>query len=107
MIEKNESILKDFRGPGQCGWCARWCNHRQAAHLVAKGMGGGKRLDIRINLISLGCAFCCNCHGKSHNGERPMYCDLLAVVAAREQTTQDQIEREVAALLRAPKKARA
>ena len=60
-------------------------------------MGGGGRLDIAINIAPL----CRSCHDEVHRGHRPLKCDLLAVVSAREKTTQDEIRAEIARLRRA------
>jgi hypothetical protein len=98
----NDALLMQFRGPGACEHCKRWCRMRQPHHLYSRGCGGGQRLDVLINLIALGSAFDCNCHGRLHDGAI-MRCDLLAIVAARENTTQDAIERTIYELRRAPK----
>jgi hypothetical protein len=95
----DEKILDEFRGPGKCEWCGyvtRW--KRDPHHLWTRGMGGGGRLDIRINLISL-CRLCHDAVGLGHIAR----CDLLAVVASRESTTQSQIEEEIWRLRRTPK----
>lgn len=92
----DEKLLGEFRG-----WLCEWCGLREWSvphHLWARGMGGGGRLDVRINLISL-CAFC---HNDVHAG-LIQRCDLLAVVAARERTTQGRIEAEIYRLRRTPK----
>lgn len=99
MLVIDEPLLNEFRQKGRCEWCARkrqTCPH----HLHARGMGGGGRLDIRVNLVAL----CQECHDNHHLGNRPLRCDLLAVVAAREKTTQDQILEEIWRLRRTPGK---
>ncbi len=68
----------------------------------AKGRSGGFRLDVSINLISLGVAFQCPCHRERHAGNIS-HADMLAVVATRENTFQDHIERVVYLLRRLPK----
>lgn len=62
-------------------------------------MGGGYRLDVRLNLVSL----CRACHQEHHAGHRPLYVDLLALVAAREGVQQGDVERVVTELRNAPK----
>ena len=63
-------------------------------------MGGGARLDIPINLVSLGSTqqWQCDCHRAIHDGNI-LRIDLLAVVAVRENVNQDDI-RAVINLLR-------
>lgn len=62
-------------------------------------MGGGSRLDIRINLMSL-CRI--PCHNDA-DGKIPR-CSLLEIVAKREGRTPDSIEEEIWRLLRTPGK---
>jgi hypothetical protein len=93
----DEPLLDRYRGPGICEWCKTLVPRREAAHLRTKGMGGWARLDVRINVASL-CAPLMgggNCHQSHHDGNEPTYSDLLAVVASRENTTQDAIEAEM------------
>lgn len=94
----DEALLQEFRDKQRCEWCGR-VGIVQPHHLWARGMGGGGRLDVRINLIAL----CANCHSRHHQGGRPLKCDLLADVAAREGMMQDDIEREIYRLRRARK----
>lgn len=106
MIIKNESLLKEFRGPGSCDYCGRYCQSREAAHIFARGMGGGGRLDIRCNLMALGSAFDCGCHNNHHNGHEPTRDDLLAMVAKREKCLQEDVKRAITFFQRLPKEAR-
>ena len=95
----NEDLLDEFRAPGRCEWCTDYCpDGRDPHHLWARGMGGGGRLDIRENLISL----CRVCHSLFHAGHIGRY-DLLAIVAHREGKQQYQIEHAVYAARRAMK----
>lgn len=94
----DEQLLEEFRH-GPCCWCGKR-GPTDAAHVFARGMGGGSRLDVRINL----CSLCRACHWFSHSGHRPLRCDLLALVAAREGLQQAEIEREIFRLLREPKR---
>ncbi len=87
-------LLTLFR-TGPCGWCGHWVAC-EPHHLFSRGMGGGSQLDIRINLLSL----CRSCHDAFHLGHICRF-DLLAVVAARERTTQDKIVEEIHRLRRA------
>lgn len=94
VIVRSRKTLKEFRGPGHCEWCHRWTEYRHAAHVRPRQMGGGSRLDVRINL----CSLCPACHWENHNLGEPTQNDLKAVVAARECRLQDDIEAEIAAL---------
>ncbi len=89
-------LLERFRQGGRCEWCGAWCPCREPHHIFSKGMGGGSQLDIRINLISLDR----KCHDAVHRGDI-LRIDLLAVVAAREGTTQDRIVEEIYRIRRA------
>jgi hypothetical protein len=85
----DERILERFRLKWKCEWCGKR-GPVDPHHLFGKNMGGGTRLDVPINLISL----CRTCHQDFHDG-RIMRCDLLAVIAARERTLQHVIERVI------------
>ena len=54
MKIKDEKTLDLYRGPGFCEWCRNWCVRREPDHIECKGMGGGRRLDIHVNLLALG-----------------------------------------------------
>jgi hypothetical protein len=97
MTRTDNRLLSDFRDRRPCEWCRQRVSD-SVHHLWCRGMGGGSRLDVRINLISL----CCWCHHDAQHGIIQRF-DLLAIVAKRERTTQDRIERTIYALLRAPK----
>ncbi len=85
----NKPLLTFFATLPRCEYCRqRPADH--AHHVFGKGFGGWSRFDVRINLMGL----CWVCHGLYHDGhiERA---DLLLLVAKREKTTQDAIEREI------------
>jgi len=82
----DKTLLQEFREKRRCEFCGNPAKPLQPHHLFGKGAGGWRRFDISINLIAL-CVFC---HADFHAG-LIMRCDLLAVVAAREKTTQDAI----------------
>lgn len=107
----NEPLLASLRTPGRCEWCKRPCRAREVAHIRAKGLGSGGRYDVRINLVSLGIGLwsgeaACHCHSEHHAGHEPTRIDLLAVVAAREDVMQDEIEAVMDLLARLPKRPR-
>lgn len=81
--------------------CA-WCGARplsEAAHLFARGHGGGLRVDLRQNLVSL----CRLDHQMHHDGHEPTRVQLLAVVAAREGITVEQLQDLLWRVMRAEK----
>lgn len=93
----DEALLESFRRKERCEWCGYWTGgHCHPHHLWTRGMGGGGRLDIAINLIGL----CFACHIDVHLG-RILPCDVLAKVAARENWNQQDIRREMGRLRRA------
>ena len=93
----DKALLAVFRASQRCEWCGKATPEGcHPAHIFSRGAG---RVDIRANLVSL----CWKCHCLSHAGHRPIRCDLLAIAAAREKTTQDRIERVVYKIRRAPK----
>lgn len=80
-----------------CCWCGRRVPS-EAAHLFAKGFGGGGQLDLAINTAPL----CRDCHQSSHDGHRPITVDLLALVAQREKVGQDDIRAAIDFFRRVP-----
>jgi hypothetical protein len=102
MIIKNESLLAEFRKRSHCEWCLRPRRGKlEPNHIFGRGAGGGQRLDIRVNLVSL----CWQCHGDYHDGWIKRR-ELLEVAAGREGTTVEAIVAEIFALRKAPKGAK-
>ncbi len=64
MIVKDPDLMIDMHD--EICYCER-CDTRKGPfhchHIWARGMGGGSRLDVRINLIIL----CVECHNKAHS----------------------------------------
>ena len=85
----NEDLLAEFRRYQSCEWCGKRC-WPDPHHVFCRGMGGGSRLDIRINLLAL----CRECHSQVHGGEIRRI-DLLMVVAGRENVQIDAIVEEI------------
>jgi hypothetical protein len=96
MIIIDEDLLDEFRAPGPCEWCGKPCLRREPHHIFARGMGGGGRLDIRCNLVSLGSTILweCTCHQAAHAGAI-LRLQLLLVVGQRECCLVSDIEEEV------------
>ena len=100
MIIKDELLLAEFRAKSHCELCKRWCpGELDAHHVFARGMGGGKRLDLRINLVSL----CRWCHQDYHSGRISRH-ELLTLVAHRENRRPGAIATEIYRLRRRPKR---
>lgn len=100
MIVKDEKVLTRFRQAPRCEWCGRPTPHGcDPHHVFAKGLGGGSRLDIAINLASL----CRSCHQSHHSGHLPLREDLQAIVAQREGRFQVDIMADIYRLLRTRK----
>jgi hypothetical protein len=97
-----EATLDLFRGLGMCEWCGKQCRRREPCHLVAKGQGGGRRLDVTWNLLAMGSTldFECPCHTKSHQEGDPSYEQMLSVISRREGHSSDAIERAIWFILR-------
>lgn len=95
MLVKDDALLQQFREARRCEWCGRAVSVAEPAHIFAKGMGGGGRLDIPCNLVALGSAFDCACHRRQHDGHEPLPHDLLALVAARYGVLQLDVENEI------------
>lgn len=102
MIVKNESILRLFKGPGNCQYCGRWCNRLEAHHATCRGIGGANRLDIIENLLAVGSVWDCGCHDRITRGDiKPATVWLR--IARREGKSVEWIMERVRAILRAPK----
>jgi len=101
----DEELLDEFRGAGHCEVCDKLCLWREAHHIFAKGLGGGGRLDVRVNLISVGKTKpfpCCPCHGLIHQGKIKRD-TLLLIVSEREGVSVSEIEEIIFRLRRTPK----
>ncbi len=100
----HDALLATYLRPGTCRWCGSAVASRCAHHLFARGHGGGRQIDIPCNLIALGrYPIDCECHTRHHNGERPLFEDLLAASAADHDCLQGDIESLVRLIQRMPK----
>ncbi len=99
MRHVSEETLDLYRGPGRCENCGAYSGHREPHHVLAKGVGSGKRLDLALNLVALGPAFSCQCH-RDVQGRVPLGARL---VGRREGLDAGFVERRLWELVRAPK----
>lgn len=80
MIVIDEKLLDTFREAKACEFCSKptpsGCDPH---HIIAKGMGGGGRVDIPDNLIAL----CRECHISHHAGAAPTTYQCFDVAGAR------------------------
>lgn len=101
MTNTDEALLDQFRGPGLCESCALPCLQREASHILTKGMGGGSRLDHRLNVLSQ----CRRCHQGWHDcGVREKRDLMLQAVIGREELnmTPEELLTELYRLQREP-----
>lgn len=101
----NDALTTSARTPGKCRWCGKFVRMRCAAHIFARGHGGGRQIDIPCNIVSLGmdALYDCMCHTASHAGNSPTFDDLMAVSAADHDCLQGDIEDLVRLIQRMPK----
>lgn len=71
----------------------------QASHTMAKGMGGGSRLDVLGNVLPL----CFDCHTEHHAGRKPTRFALLCMAACDLDTSAEALELSLWEMMRAPK----
>ncbi len=86
MIVENELLLAEYRLPGPCDFCGKLCRVREPCHAIAKGMGGGRRMDVPLNLLAGGSSrtFECGCHRRQHDTGTPSRLEMLKIAADRE-----------------------
>lgn len=101
MILIDPTALERARNRPACEWCHKPNQYGlHAAHVLAKGFGGGSRCDSDFNL----CGLCFKCHILGHHaGRSPTRAELIAIVAKREGVSEDQVLDTVYRLLREPK----
>jgi|ERR1700719_671738 len=94
MVIIDEPLLASMRLAGPCDLCSKWCRSREPAHILSRGMGGGRRIDHRLNLLALGTVFQCDCHNRIHRGKIGE-AEQWAAVAEREVTTPEAAQFEI------------
>jgi len=102
VIIVSESTLASFRAYRTCEWCLK-LGPCYPHHIIPRGHGGGRRLDVRLNLVSLGHDFVCGCHKAIHDKGEPSREDLWGVVGRREKCNPAHIEGALWWVLRADK----
>ena len=105
MKIQNHDLLALYRLPGNCELCAKPCKVREPAHIAARGLGDGRRLDVPINLLSLGSTVHheCQCHSKQHATGRPSRREMQEIAAKREGMEVNAIDETIWLLQRQPK----
>ena len=94
-------LLNEFRKKKVCEFCGEFITDGcDPHHILARGQGGGGRLDVRINLIGL-CPYWQgnDCHRKAQ-ANRIKRDVLLAIVARRERRKLDEVIAELNQLRR-------
>ncbi len=99
MRHVDEKELAKWRGPGKCLLCGTWSPQREAHHVWTRGAG---RLDIPINVCSLGGAWSCQCHSRSQCYTIPRKA-VVEAVAYREGLDAEFVAERVPWLRRQPK----
>lgn len=94
----DQSLLDSLRGRA-CEWCKK--RPGDPHHLLARGHGGGLRMDIMANLAVL----CYLCHAFTHSGQEPTRSQLLVLVAEREKMRPSDLLELLWRVQRADKKA--
>lgn len=92
----DNAALNEARNRNGCEMCGRRVWPLDPHHaFIKRGMGGGSRLDVDINLIGL----CRVCHAKCES-DRAVNFEAQAIIARREGTTIDEIQGRLWAMLR-------
>lgn len=97
MRVDSHETLAIFRGR-PCEWNPSH-GPGEPAHIYARGLGDGNRLDLPENLVTL----CRTCHTRSHAGQEPTREQLLALAAQREKKDMEEMRAELFRIARLPK----
>ena len=95
MIQHDEELLKYFRTKPVCEWCghasgARLLEYLDPHHVEARGMGGGKRLDVALNLMAVHRL----CHDEIEAGGAKAKEKCWNIVAKREGLSSGRMAKE-------------
>ena len=101
MIRHDPDLLEYFRNRRTCEWCGyRDQGRLDPHHVEARGMGGGKRLDVALNLVSVH-RFC---HQEIEAGGVKAKEKCFEIIAKREGLSgPDEVREAIWRLLRTPK----
>ena len=91
-----QKVLGSFNHSKRCEWCGKVLP-LQRHHYIARGMGGGRQLDVCINIVLL----CAEHHAEAHNGG--MRRQIALVLAIRFETSVEAIDEAIYTILRLPK----
>lgn len=89
-------LLAEFRQAGTCELCGK--PGSDPHHALARGMGGGGQLDVRLNLLTV----CRLCHDNIHKAHVPRLA-LLKIIALREGKSVEKVEQTLYELRRRKK----
>lgn len=100
-----EKTLERFRRARRCEACGKASRHGLDPHhaLYKRGLGGGSRLDIPLNLVSL-CRWPCHHHAEQGIITRQQ---MLAVIAKREGVSEIFVDSFLKRVRRTPKTTKA
>ncbi len=88
----DEAMLDRFRAASRCEFCGqRTQNGADPAHISARGLGSGKRVDLACNLVSL----CRGCHCAQGFRDGPSLEELWAIAAKREGMSVKECKQRV------------
>jgi hypothetical protein len=103
----NNKLIEDMREEIPsceiCGGFSFGAFTLEMCHVIAKGMGGGRRLDIRENLFKAcgPAALWLGCHGQPHKGKISKE-KIWVAIAKRENITVEECKARVQAKRKAP-----
>ena len=95
----NDDLLREIAE--RC-WCEKCCKRHpmvvDPAHIIARGMGNGSRVDVEENLVGL-----CRTHHNQHHSGHIKQSEMWAMAAKRLGKTAEECRLYVYLILRTPK----
>ena len=79
IVRNADLMIQMHEDTGACEFCNRTDQRLEVHHIWAKGIGGGSRMDVPINLIVV----CKPCHDLAHKGDISRR-ELFGIAAERE-----------------------
>ena len=93
MRIEDPDLLQRFGQKIRCEWCQKVkLTGMDPAHIKARGLGGGHRIDHKCNLVAL----CRVCHNAHHNGRSPTRAELWKIASRREKCDAEAVILEIA-----------